>query len=77
MSRMTAAEYQRETKPKRPRVEREAKIQREIIAWLRENVTGEPLVFHVANQLDMAGPQAARQIAKAKFNGMMPGAPTW
>ena len=73
--RMTAAALRAIKPPRAKRVDREAPIQREIIAWLKANVPGSPLVFHVPNQIDIAGKAAARQIAKAKHNGMMPGAP--
>jgi hypothetical protein len=57
------------------RVDRENPIQRAIIAYLRAVMIGEPIIAHVANEIGISGPAAARQIAKAKFNGMLPGFP--
>lgn len=72
--RMTAAAF-RAAKLRKRRVDHEGPIQRDIIAWLKANVPGSPLVFHVPNQIDISGQEAKRQIAKAKHNGMLPGAP--
>ena len=56
------------------RIDRENPIQRSIIAYLQHVLPG-CLVHHSANELGLSGPAAARQIAKAKHNGMLPGFP--
>lgn len=57
-----------------PRIDRENPIQRAIIDFLRQALPG-CLIHHSPNELGMSGPAAARQIAKAKHNGMLPGFP--
>lgn len=57
-----------------PRTDRENPIQRAIIDYLRHVLPG-CLIHHSPNELGMSGQAAARQIAKAKHNGMLPGFP--
>jgi hypothetical protein len=52
----------------------EGPIHRAILAYLR-HVLPDALVHHSANELALKGADVARQIAKAKHNGMMPGWP--
>lgn len=50
-------------------------IQRSIVEYLRLNVPGNPIVHHSPNELGLSGEAAARQVAKHKMNGMLPGFP--
>ena len=52
----------------------EGPIHRAILAHLRDIFPGA-LVVHAANEIGLKGKDVARQIAKAKFNGMVPGFP--
>ena len=52
----------------------EGPLHRSILAWL-QRVLPDALVHHSANEIGMKGGDVARQIAKAKWNGMMPGWP--
>lgn len=52
----------------------EAQIQRQIISYLRVQLPGA-VVAHVPNAIDIAGKQAARAVAKAAREGMLPGFP--
>lgn len=52
----------------------ESPIQRAIIAYLGYALPGA-IVHHSQNEFGMSGDGIARQIAKAKHNGMLPGFP--
>lgn len=54
--------------------DREGPIQRAIIAYLEASYPG-CVVAHVPNSTDIKGKDIARQIAKQKHNGMLPGYP--
>ncbi|WP_241649061.1 VRR-NUC domain-containing protein [Paenirhodobacter populi] len=55
-------------------MDREGPVQRQILSHLRQRF---PLavVHHSANEIPLKGRDVARAIAKAKFNGMVPGFP--
>lgn len=55
-------------------VDREGPIHRSILALLRVRFPAA-LIHHSANEIGLSGPAVARQIAKAKNNGMVPGWP--
>ena len=52
----------------------EGPLHRAILAWL-QRVLPNALVHHSANEIGLKGKDVARQIAKAKWNGMTPGWP--
>lgn len=52
----------------------EGPLHRAILAFLRLRFPAA-LIHHSANEIGLSGPAVARQIAKAKSNGMMPGWP--
>ena len=54
--------------------DRENPIQRSIIAYLRL-VLPDCIIHHSPNEFGMSGADVARQIAKHKHNGMLPGWP--
>lgn len=56
------------------RVDREGPIHRAIVEYLR-TVLPAALVHHSPNEIGLSGADVARQIAKAKTNGMVPGWP--
>ena len=53
----------------------EGPILRSIISYLRTVLPGNPLIHHCANEFGLKGKDVARQIAKNKHNGMLPGFP--
>lgn len=59
--------------PVRYRRDLEGPIHRAIVELLELVLPGDAIFHHSPNELDMAGPEAARQIAKAKGLGMRPG----
>lgn len=56
------------------RVDKEGPIHRSILNHLRARFPGA-VVVHAANEVPLAGKNVARAIAKAKWNGMLPGFP--
>ncbi len=56
------------------RVDREGKIHRAILDYLRITLPGA-VIHHPANEVDAKGKNIARAIAKNKWNGMLPGYP--
>lgn len=56
------------------RVDREGPVHRAILAHLRTQLP-DALIVHAANEIGLRGRDVARQIAKAKWNGMVPGFP--
>ena len=56
------------------RIDREGPIHRAIIAHLKTRFPAA-LVVHAANEISLKGKDVARAIAKAKWNGMVPGFP--
>lgn len=56
------------------RIDREGPVHRAILAHLRDRFP-EALVVHAANEIGLKGKDVARAIAKAKWNGMVPGFP--
>lgn len=52
----------------------EGPIHRSILAYLRLRFP-KALIHHSANEIGLSGADVARQIAKAKVNGMVPGFP--
>ena len=58
-----------------PRRDLENPIQRAIVQYLRTAIPGNPIVHHSPNEIGLSGKDVARQIAKAKLNGMVPGWP--
>lgn len=56
------------------RVDREGPIHRAILAHLRSRFPGA-LVVHAANEIGLKGKDVAKAIAKAKWNGLVPGFP--
>lgn len=56
------------------RIDREGPIHRAILEHLRRRFPAA-LVVHAANEVPLAGRNVARAIAKAKWNGMVPGFP--
>lgn len=77
--RMTAADlqafYKAEGDHHAPRQDREGPIHRAIIAFLDFALPRDAVYHHSPNELDMAGPEAARQIAKARKLGTRKGWP--
>jgi len=57
-----------------PNRDREGPIHRAVIDFLRLSLPGA-VVHHSANEIGLQGLDVARQIAKAKWNGMLPGWP--
>jgi hypothetical protein len=57
------------------RIDRENPIQRAIVDYLRVAIPGNPIIHHSPNEIGLSGANVARQISKAKFNGMLPGFP--
>lgn len=58
-----------------PRQDREGPIHRAILDLLDLALPGDAIYHHSPNELDMAGPEAARQIAKARKLGTKAGWP--
>ena len=56
------------------RRDREAPIQAEIVDWLRKALPGA-VVHHCKNEINKSGRQFAREQAKAKWMGAVPGFP--
>lgn len=54
--------------------DREGPIQKDTVRYLRDVLPGA-VVHHSPQEFGMKGPQIARQIAKNKANGMLPGFP--
>lgn len=77
--RMTAAALQAfrksEGDTKAPPKDREGPIHRAILEYLSLALPKDAVVHHSPNELDMAGKEAARQIAKARDLGTKPGWP--
>lgn len=71
--RMTAKQFNA-TKPRKKRVDREGPIQKEIVEWLRETFP-DALVHHCKNEIKKSGWQFAKELARAKELGMVPGFP--
>ena len=46
-----------------------------VLAYLRRVLHGNPVIHHSANELGLSGDAAARQVAKHKHLGMVPGFP--
>ena len=63
------------TKPRAPRQDREGPIHRAILELLDLALPADAVYHHSPNELDMAGPEAARQIAKARKLGTKKGWP--
>jgi len=78
-NRMTAAQlqafYKADGDHRAPRQDREGPIQRAILEVLDLVLPGDAIYHHSPNELDMAGPEAARQIAKARKLGTKAGWP--
>lgn len=77
--RMTAAQlqafYKADGDTSAPRQDREGPIHRAILDLLELALPGDAIYHHSPNELDMAGPEAARQIAKARKLGTKAGWP--
>jgi len=76
--RMTAAQLQAFYKADgdtRPRQDREGPIHKAILQFLALALPRDALYHHSPNELDMAGAEAARQIAKARNLGTKAGWP--
>ncbi|WP_412506172.1 VRR-NUC domain-containing protein [Roseovarius sp. SYSU LYC5161] len=58
-----------------PKSDREGPVHRAILQYLRHALPADALVHHSPNELDMAGSEAARQIAKARKMGTRAGWP--
>jgi len=74
--RMTAADlkaYYRSDGDTRPRHDREGPVHRAILQLLDLTLPGDAIYHHSPNELDMAGAEAARQIAKARKLGTKAG----
>lgn len=71
--RMTAAELRASRQARRQ--DREGPIHRSIIQLLELCLPPDAVYHHSPNELDMAGPEAARQIAKARKLGTRAGWP--
>lgn len=63
-----------EEQPRKKRVDLEGPIHRSILAYLRRALPGA-IIHHSANEIGISGKEAARQVAKAKSLGMVPGFP--
>jgi len=78
-NRMTAAQllafYKADGNTSAPRQDREGPIHRAILNLLDLVLPGDAIYHHSPNELDMAGPEAARQIAKARKLGTKAGWP--
>lgn len=78
-SRMTAAQlqafYKIDGDTSAPRQNREGPIHRAILGLLDLALPADAIYHHSPNELDMAGPEAARQIAKARKLGTKAGWP--
>jgi hypothetical protein len=78
-NRMTAAQlqafYKADGDTSAPRQDREGPIHRAILDLLDLVLPGDAIYHHSPNELDMAGPEAARQIAKARKLGTKAGWP--
>lgn len=76
-SRMTAAQlqafYKADGDHSAPRQDREGPIHKAILDLIDLVLPGDAIYHHSPNELDMAGPEAARQIAKARKLGTKPG----
>lgn len=76
---MTAAQlqafYKADGDTSAPRQDREGPIHRAILDLLDLVLPGDAIYHHSPNELDMAGPEAARQIAKARKLGTKAGWP--
>lgn len=76
--RMTAADlqaYYRNQGDTRPRQDREGPVHRSILQLLDLSLPGDAIYHHSPNELDMAGAEAAKQIAKARKLGTKAGWP--
>jgi hypothetical protein len=75
--RMTAAQlqafYKADGDHSAPRQDREGPIHKAILQLLDLCLPGDAIYHHSPNELDMAGPEAARQIAKARKLGTKAG----
>lgn len=71
--RITAAEYNK-TKPKKPRVDREGPIHRDILGYLRD-VFPHGIVHHCKNEIKKRGWSIAKELAQAKVDGVVTGFP--
>lgn len=74
--RMTAADlqaYYRNQGDTRPRQDREGPVHRSILQLLDLSLPGDAIYHHSPNELDMAGAEAAKQIAKARKLGTKAG----
>lgn len=78
-NRMTAAQlqefYKADGDHSAPRQDREGPIHKGIIRFLDLALPSDAIYHHSPNELDMSGPEAARQIAKARKLGTKPGWP--
>jgi len=76
-NRMTAARlrafYKADGDTSAPRQDREGPIHRAILDLLDLVLPGDAIYHHSPNELDMAGPEAARQVAKARKMGTRAG----
>jgi len=76
-NRMTAAQlqafYKADGDHRAPRQDREGPIHKGILQLLDLALPGDAIYHHSPNELDMAGPEAARQIAKARKLGTKAG----
>lgn len=76
-NRMTAAQlqafYKADGDTGAPRQDREGPIHKGILQLLDLALPGDAIYHHSPNELDMAGAEAARQIAKARKLGTKPG----
>lgn len=76
-NRMTAAQlqafYKADGDTSAPRQDREGPIHKAILQLLDLSLPGDAIYHHSPNELDMAGAEAARQIAKARKLGTKPG----
>jgi len=76
--RMTAADlqaYYRSDGDTRPRQDREGPVHRAILQLLDLTLPRDAIYHHSPNELDIAGAEAARQIAKARKLGTKAGWP--
>jgi hypothetical protein len=76
-NRMTAAQlqafYKADGDHSAPRQDREGAIHKAILQLLDLALPADAIYHHSPNELDMAGPEAARQIAKARKLGTKAG----
>jgi hypothetical protein len=78
-NRMTAQQlkafYKSDGDTRAPRQDREGPIHKAILQFLDMFLPDDAIYHHSPNELDMAGPEAARQIAKARKLGTKSGWP--